>query len=178
MRPLLSPDELRERMSLRIVWTLADGSTAITHPVESPRVGETEVQMLDRLAAQALIDCPVLSGATRRTNVDDSTIPARTFRGAWRFNSGSVQVNIALARTQKVNEIKAERNRRLTESDKLILKYTDIGTAQQQLDIRTFRQALRDLPTQVQADIAAMTAVAQLIAYVPPYPADPPGVSL
>ncbi len=165
-------------MSFRIVWTLADGSTAITHPMESPRAGETEAQMLDRLAAKALAECEVLVGATRRTNVDHAALPSRAFRSCWRFNSGAVQINVNLARTQKINEIRAERNLRITESDKLILKYIDVGTAQQQADIRAYRQALRDLPTTVQTELAALTTPAQLAAYVPTWPADPPGVSL
>ncbi len=164
-------------MSARIVWQFADNSLAITTPVGQPNPGESETQWLDRLANNLRTALPEYNAATRLANVDHTAIPNRRFRTAWRFAGGAVGVSLAAARALRVAELRDDRDKRLALSDALRLKYDDIGTAQQKSDIAAYRQALRDVTTTIQADIAAISTVAGLVAYDAPWPATPAGVT-
>ena len=62
-------------------------------------------------------------------NEDDGPLNRR-FRRCWRRDGDSVpSVDLPLARQQRMDEIRAERNRRLQESDHEYLKEIDIGDA-------------------------------------------------
>lgn len=105
--------------------------------------------------------------------VVDTLPPSRRFRNCWRHGAGAVAVSMPLARQQRLAEIRSERNERLVESDKDHSRLADIGTDQQRADLRTYRQALRDLPATVQTDLAALTTPEQLDQYQPAWPVKP-----
>ncbi len=158
----------------RIIWSNADGSLSVTTPVEVQLDTETEQQYLDRIAAKVQP-----AGSTRLADQDVSTLPvSRRFRAAWRQVAGNVQAHFITARAQLVAELRAQRDAILAQSDALKAKYDDIGTAGQKLAVFNYRQSLRDLTTQIQSDVSAMTTVAQLEAYVAPIPALPAGITL
>ena len=72
----------------------------------------------------------------------------KCFRGAWELNGNSVVENPA-----KVKELKSERCRRIR--DKMLEKtdYEEFSkTGQELADVRTWRQSLRDLGSQIDTD--------------------------
>lgn len=97
----------------------------------------------------------------------------RRFRNQWRINGGVVGVDLALARQQRLREIRDDRNARLTASDQTRVRLMDQGTQAQIDAYKTYRQALRDLPTTVQNDLAALTTANQIDQYQPVWPVEP-----
>jgi hypothetical protein len=73
------------------------------------------------------------------------------------------------AKTQRLEEIRAERNTKLDASDKEMAKATETNTKEQ--DWKTYRQALRDLPATV--NMESVTTAAELAAFVPMWPTAP-----
>lgn len=102
------------------------------------------------------------------------TKPAsRRFRNQWRHGGGVVQVDLSLARQQRLREIRDERNSRLTASDATRVKLMDQGTQAQIDAYKTYRQSLRDLPTTVQTELAALITADQIEQYQPTWPVEP-----
>lgn len=86
-----------------------------------------------------------------------------------RWNGSEVVVDPDGARKQIVAELRHKRDLELTESDKDKARFDEIGTKEQQKQIKEYRQKLRDLPVVVLAEIASMT-VDQLENYKPQFP--------
>ncbi|HYE20986.1 MAG TPA: phage tail assembly chaperone [Tepidisphaeraceae bacterium] len=107
--------------------------------------------------------------ATRTEPVDASALPSRRFRLAWKMGAAGVEVDLAAARGVVLSDLRAERNRRLDDSERLMSRANEIGTPSDQKAVRDYRQALRDLPAKEAVRIEAMT-VAELEAYAPAWP--------
>lgn len=155
-------------MAKCIIWRQADGSIAVSIPSENDRrKGETVQDQLDRFAARLVSDGVAL-GWTRLADADADSLPqSRRFRNAWRHDGEKPVVNLPLARAQVLSEIRAERNAKLDASDKELARLTDVGSAKELEDIKAKRQALRDLPAVVAAELSALTTVAELEQYRP-----------
>lgn len=130
---------------------------------------------LDRIALETWAATPALRGATRLPNVDRAALPtSRYFRNCWRWDGNRVQTDLALAKAQRLAEIREERNRRLAASDGERARLEEIGTPQQRTALAQYRQRLRDIPLTVEADFAVWLAPADdLERYQPPWPAPP-----
>lgn len=150
-------------MATRIVWQAQDGSLRITIPADP--AADT-----DAVAAHALAVDPSLATCTRLADVDHVDLPSRRFRACWRHDGKTVAVALDLARAQVLAEVRAERNAKLDASDKEAARLADIGTAEQQAALKEKRQALRDLPVTVTADLAALDTAADLESYKPVWP--------
>jgi hypothetical protein len=98
---------------------------------------------------------------------------SRRFRDCWRHNAGVVDVHLPTARQQRIAELRADRDALLAAADVLFAKAQDAGTAAQVQACKTYRQALRDMPTTIATDLAALTGPAALEAYSPTWPTAP-----
>ncbi len=103
----------------------------------------------------------------------DATLPATArLQQAWRWNGGTVEVDLPAARQVVMAELRQERDRLLAESDSDKVRLDEVGSPQQQKNLKDWRQALRDLPATEGTRLDAMTAE-QLAAYAPAIPANP-----
>lgn len=87
----------------------------------------------------------------------------------WRRVGDRPGVDMPLARQQILSEIRLERNRRLTASDKEWFRVNETNG-----DVpawKDYRQALRDLPSKV--DVSQVETPQALDAYRPPWPVAP-----
>ncbi len=158
-------------MSDVAVFRAADGTVRVVVPCDP-------LADLAVVAAKASAGDPALAASAYVGAMPIDAIPSRRFRQSWRIIAGALNISLAAARTQLIAELRAQRDKLLTQSDALRAKYADIGTALDQTKVAAYRQQLRDVTTQIQADLAAMTTVAQLEAYVAPIPSLPAGISL
>lgn len=153
----------------RIVWKKADGAIAVTVPApKGQRSDETEQQWLDRVAAKVFVGDAELS--ERLPDALASVLPGRRFRDCWRANdAGEIHIDLPLAREQRMAEIRVERNRLLDTSDKEWARLMDVGDAEAQAALKTYRQALRDIPQNTSVNRIKIPEA--LAAYEPDWPA-------
>ena len=152
----------------RIVYVDTDGTVNVVIPADSGRLpGESMADWLSRVAAAS-----VPPGLTARV-IDVSELPSRRFRNAWRQVANAVGVDLPLARAQLLKELRARRNAILAQSDGQKIKLDEIGTDEERQAYRTYRQALRDLPATVQAQVDAITTAQELESYEPQLPQEP-----
>jgi len=147
----------------RIVYTRPDGGVSVLIPspefIEnylSANPGRTEADALTYLQGK---DVPP-DALNARIEDAVNLPPSRAFRNCWRNTVGAggaerVDVDMPLARAQKMAEIRTERNKRLAETDGLILRAKETGQAAQENQLALARQALRDLPATVGLDTLA-----------------------
>lgn len=132
----------------------------------------------DALAAH-IANLEAVHGWTHRETTTADALPSaqagqsRRFRGCWRWTGSAVAADLPLARAQLMAELRDERNRRLEVSDGKQLRANESGTAQDQADWNTHRQALRDLPVTVQAEVDALTTATDLEAHAVTWPSEP-----
>ena len=148
----------------RIVWKNTDGTIAVTIPApKGRRKDEKESDWFERVALKAQP-----SGSTRLPDCMAETLPKRYFRNCWRDVNGKVEIDMPLARNQKMNEIKDKRNELLNESDKEHLRLQAVGTDEQKQKMETYRQSLRDIPQNV--DLEVVTDSDSLEVFEPNWP--------
>lgn len=153
----------------RIVFSHVDGVLSIDIPITEIADDPTKLTAHEaRIAA----DHPTW---TYEGTVEDTALPTRHFRSrsAWRWVTGAVTVDLPTVRTRIMEYMRYERNRKLNATDGMQLKANEIGTAQNQTDWNTHRDALRDLTTTVQTAIDALTTAATLEGYAIPWPTPP-----
>lgn len=132
----------------RIIWKQTDGSVAVTIPAPNGRrEGEKEEDWISRIATKAKPN-----GSTRCADCNAEDLPKRYFRNCWRFTD-KVEVDLPLARTQRMTEIRTKRNELLDNSDKETLRLQAVGTVQEKQDMENYRQLLRDIPSNVNLDL-------------------------
>ena len=108
--------------------------------------------------------------------LDDFTIPGtsrlchRRNCWTWAILSQKIVVRIPECRTAYMAALRAERDNRLEQSDRDKIRLDDIGTPEQIAAHKAYRQALRDLPAVVQADLSALTTAEQIDQYQPTWP--------
>jgi len=101
----------------------------------------------------------------------DLPLPAtRRWRNQWGLVGGGVGVRMAEARIQRMAELRAERDRRLEASDAAILRAQEQNDVPATNDLKTKRQALRDLPVTMQTAVNAITDPDALAGYEPAWP--------
>lgn len=151
----------------RIVWQAPDGTILLSIPVRAAMDGEPERQYLDSIAMRAQNADPSLRDAVRldKAGVEAADLPDRRFRNCWRHDGKIVAVDLPLARAQVLAEVRHERDARLVASDKDKARIDDIGTPGERQALAAKRQALRDLPATVAADLERIDTVESLAAY-------------
>ena len=162
-------------MSKRIIFTGPDGVATVLIPAYNDkttgqRPGETEAAYLDRVVARNM-ETGVLSQAATFRVVEETELPTRYYRNAWRFNGTAIVHDMPAARQIKLNqEIRPERNRRLQSLDVEWSRATAQGNTTLAGQIEAKRQTLRDIPATVGPDLDAQATPAALKAYNPPWP--------
>ena len=162
-------------MSKRIIFTGPSGVAAVLIPayndkITGQRPGETEAAYLDRVIARNM-ETSVLSPAVPFRVIEDTELPTRDYRDAWRFNGTAVVHDMPAARQIKLNfEIRPERNKRLQALDVEWSRATAQGNTVLAGQVETKRQTLRDMPATVASDLNACATPLALKTYTPPWP--------
>ena len=94
--------------------------------------------------------------------------PNMKFRDYWRESAGNIVVDMLLARTQKMVEIRAERDKRLLETDAEWVELSSKGLSLTALN--TKKQTLRDITISAQTAVNAETNANILETYQPIWP--------
>lgn len=148
----------------RIVWKNTDETIAVTIPAPNGRrKDETEKDWFERVALKAHP-----AGAVRCSDCKAEDLPKRYFRNCWRESNGNVEIDLPLARVQKMDEIRTKRNKLLDESDKEYMRLQAVGIISEKQDMETYRQSLRDLPSTV--DLELVTDSDSLEVFEPVWP--------
>ena len=151
----------------RIIHQHLDGSLSITIPARVKGNGETEQEYLDAIAAKLN-----LPDAIRLLEVLVSELPqSRRFRNMWRESGGAIAVDMPLARTQRMSEIREERDGKLIEADGPTTREME-QSGTDYTAWKVYKQALRDLPAAT--DLSKITTPEALEAFNPTWPT-PPG---
>ena len=145
-------------------------------PAKMKKPGETTPEWLLRVFNKTVRDN--FPGAKR---INNAAMPdgqpfrpgaQKLFYDAWRSDgAGNIQIDMSVAREIRMNEIRAARNRKLEESDKEWLRILDLGTSNQQIRFKVYRQALRDIPQGI--DMSTLNEAESLEAFQPNWPAIP-----
>lgn len=157
-------------MAKRIVFQRPDGSLVFREPAEPMLPGESEAMYLDRIAL-----ANPKPGYTRldTAGVDVTALPGRRFRDCWRWGSGGVQVNVPLARQQRLAEIAADGEPRMAKAHgKWIHAMIKLDGLKKKA-IEDYCAALEQVQAKAQTDIAAITTPDTLAAYNPTWPVEP-----
>ena len=153
--------ETNNMSTKRIVYTRPDGGVSVVCPApEYVARFTTEAEALDAIRAK---DVP--ADAANVYVCDVAEVPAsRRFRNCWRqVGTTPPSVSMPLARAQRMAEIRAERDERLATSDGLMLAMQDRGIPAGIAALKTYRQALRDVPQAMTLDsVATPEALAEV----------------
>lgn len=128
------------------------------------------------LAALAFVrarDIP--ADATNLIECNESTpLPNRRFRNAWR-QAGAVPpvASMPAARTQRMGEVRVQRDQMLQKSDVDYMKAQEAGNTTLLAALRDYRQKLRDLPVAEQQNVDAITTPETLATWQPAWPINP-----
>lgn len=160
-----------------IVWEIPDGGVRYaTCPAKGKRPGETKAEWLHRVFLKTTRDN--YPGAKRILN---ATIPngepfrpgaQKLFYPAWRHSGGgSIVIDMPEARGIRMAELRAERNRRLGESDGSMMQANEQGDLAIFEPLKLYRQQLRDLPAAI--DLSGIETPETLTVFEPQWPIEP-----
>ena len=139
-----------------IAYTRPDGGVSIVVPA---REG---VKALAKSESRAV---PV---GAERVVIDSSEIPSdRTFRNAFRLNSGKVEVDMPEARKIHLSRLRELRDQKLREKDVEWSRALAKGETADAQAVEDDRQALRDLPPKAMAAMRAIETPDDLKIYIP-----------
>ena len=157
-------------MPTYIIWQDLDGHIHAEVPApKGRREGESEIAWVERVAKKTEA-IHLAEGRTRLANHEEA-FPSRTFRNCWRESGGKIEVDMPLARVQRMTEIRAQRDVLLQASDGDKARLDDIGSGPAKSAIAAYRQTLRDLPATV--DVESITTPEALEAFAPTFPEKP-----
>jgi len=135
-------------MIVRILYR-KDGGVSIIYPAEkSRRAEETEKDWLTRVFEKANPD----NLSYEDIDLEKTSLPTPRFRNAWVKGNKGVTVDLSRAKAQVLDEIRAVRNARLDETDKLMSRALETGTVEELEELKRYRQQLRDLPQTIGID--------------------------
>lgn len=154
----------------RLIWQLPDGSIWYTSLTEPMRKGETEQEYLARMIDVIRASTIDLASAVALLPQHKDTLPSMPYQACWRYDGKTLAVDMGLAQSQRLNEIRVERDVRLAASDAIKARLDDMGNPLQNQAVKVYRQSLRDLPAGVTADLGALSTVEQLQKYQPAWP--------
>jgi hypothetical protein len=105
--------------------------------------------------------------------LDPANVVARRFQRCWRRVKDITTIDMPLARTQRINEVRIVRKPRLEKSDVDLLRAQETANVIMQDALKNYRQTLRDLPATEQPTIDAITTPEELALWEPKWPVDP-----
>ena len=145
---------------MRVVCQKLDGTVAIITFVDG---------MSDAIIARDVASFEAQNpGSTFEHFADEAefraSVPSnRRFRNCWTKATKGVQVDMVKARSQRLSEIRIERDAALAASDVELLRAQEAGADTK--DLVKKRQDLRDLPVKAAADLDQLSTPAELDAY-------------
>ena len=123
----------------RIIYTRPDGGVSVVIPS-------------GKVPFETVLQKDVPTDATNVQVVEDTTIPSdRTVRNAWVQQGKAVITDMTKARIIHTQRIREKRDKKLEVLDKDTMRF--LNDPQKRADIETQKQALRDLPQNLMADI-------------------------
>lgn len=144
-----------------ILLQFVDGSVGVMQLVLNDGHGlkqTADAATINREIARA--DIPEVLGWRLITPADLPT--TRRWRNCWRDRSNRIEVDMPLARAQRLAELRAERDQLLPQLDKDWMKAVGQGRTGDAAQIEAQRQALRDMPQQKQPLLDAAQTPDQL----------------
>ena len=102
--------------------------------------------------------------------IDPAKLPPYRFRDCWRQSGQAIQVDMALARAQRLVEIRAARNVRFAALDAEWMRALGQKRTAEADAIEAKRQVLRDIPQTCAPLLDACGSVDELIAFEPNWP--------
>ncbi len=158
-------------MESAIVYENPDGTIRYTVPARNSRLyRENQAEWLDLVEQHERSHDAKLKGALRLPNCRVADLPLGGFRNCWRNKGGRVEVDLPLARAQRMDEIRRARNARLEKSDGLMARARELGIQSEIDALAAIRQRLRDLPAGV--DLTDLQTAEELAAFEPDWPGE------
>ena len=154
-----------------IVWTRADGGVTVQCPAD--RYVASFPTEAEGIAAVIAKDIPLDRQHTAVVCTHDDLPSTRRFRNCWRRPTARVVVDLPLAREQRLEELRRDRTPRLAKSDIDVVRALEDPSSARVGLLRTYRQALRDLPATSHLGLAACPTADALAAWEPAWPVDP-----
>ena len=109
-------------------------------------------------------------GATNLGFHDPATFPSHRFRDCWRLDGQAIKVDMALARAQRLAEIRAARNVRFAALDAEWMRAIGQKRTAEADAIEAKRQVLRDVPQACAPLLDACATADELIVLEPNWP--------
>jgi hypothetical protein len=158
-----------------LVMARADGTLFTRTPAQNPkpgspealaRIGETEIQTIERISKQNTKGAKLVHVCDHKAIAEGH----QHFKGARRWNKvkDCVEVDMALAHVEKMKQIRAARDERLTGLDVETIKALGSGRTGSTVEKR--KQALRDLPKTIEAHIKKQKTPQALHEWEPDWP--------
>lgn len=152
-------------MAKVILYTQPDGRVCVCRPCVS-RDDPLGFTMEDALTRALANDVP--ETALNVKVIDNTALPInRSFRAAWRQQGEEVRIEISKARELRLAQLRTERDAKLAATDGLMARATERGNAAEWLKLAAHRQALRGMPAEITAVLAAAITPADLMAVRP-----------
>ena len=141
-------------MKRRLLYRPDSGVSVVVPAAKGKLENEIEQDWLDRVYAKANPDNFPFD------DIEDTELPSRRFRNQWVKEGNKAGVDLVKAKEQVLSELRTERDKELTVTDGQIVKENEIGNANSQNAVKTYRQSLRDLPANTNLD--AITTAEEL----------------
>jgi len=153
-----------------LVYTRAadsSGDLSIVYPSESIIAQYGPTGAVDHLEAKLS-----LTATMNPAGIESDDLPYKgRLRNAWRRQGpNAVVVDMPEARALKTDLVRKDRDHRLNESDKEMQRAQDKNNPAEIARLKSKREALRDLPANIQADLAQIQTASELDAWEPTWP--------
>ena len=150
-------------MAKVMIFERADGGASVVHltPKHLAKHGGDEVAALNAIKSKVIPGDAISSEI-----VNDTVLPNRTFREAWKKGAGTMTVDMPEARVIHMGRIRAVRDDKLLDEDKNWNKAVDQAARDV---VEAVRQTLRDIPntSQTKTDVDNASTPAALDAIWP-----------
>lgn len=137
-------------MAQHILWKNPDGSLKVTHMFSGATREETLAHK------DVLIDRG--ETATFQGIVGTNQLPNnRYFRNAWRWNGTALDFDLPACRERHLNKLRRVRTDKLQDSDPDFIRALEQNNTTQLNALKAYRQALRDMPQSIAAELTSAT---------------------
>jgi len=148
--------------SIQIIQCKGNPEQFMPFHIETSGAGTDE----DPIVETKVLDAELVGELPKDEETGQYIYPEREFRASWRKSgASSIAVNLTAARAEKMDKLRAIRDELLKATDEEYVKLLSQGA--DLTDIQARKQELRDMPTNRQAEIDAISDVEELKNYMP-----------
>jgi len=148
--------------SIQIIQCKGDPEQFMPFHIEKSGAGTEE----DPIIETKVLDAELIGELPKDEETGKYIYPDRYFRKSWRKSgASSISVNLAVARSEKMDKLRAKRDELLKATDEEYVKLLSQGA--DLTAIQTRKQELRDMPDTRQAELDAISDIEELKNYVP-----------